>query len=57
MNIKGLEVVCVDNKNQEEQLTIGQKYTILGCGALGDSFYIVADDGRVWEMSKKRFIL
>ena len=54
--MQGLEVMCINNKNHEEQLTIGDKYYVMKDGALGDSVYIVADDGRVWEMRRDRFV-
>ena len=54
--MKGLEVMCINNKNHEEQLTVGKKYFVLGDGALGDSVYIEANDGRVWEMRRDRFV-
>ena len=52
-----MKVKCVDNKNQEGQLTVGKVYKVLKKGALGDSYYIYCDDKRTWEMSKKRFVI
>ena len=54
--MQGLEVMCINNKNHEEQLTVGNKYYVMKDGVLGDSVYIVADDGRVWEMRRDRFV-
>ena len=54
--MQGLEVMCINNKNHEEQLTIGKKYYVMKDGALGDSVYIEANDGRVWEMRRDRFV-
>ena len=56
MPMKGFEVMCINNKHHEEQLTIGKEYFVLGDGALGDSVYIEANDGRVWEMRRDRFV-
>lgn len=54
--MQGLEVMCINNKNHEEQLTVGKKYFVLGDGALGDSVYIETDDGRIFEMRRDRFV-
>ena len=54
--MQGLEVMCINNQHHEEQLTIGKKYFVLGDGALGDSVYIEANDGKVWEMRRDRFV-
>lgn len=54
--MQGLEVMCINNKFHEEQLTVGRKYYVMKDGALGDSVYITADDGRVWEMRRDRFV-
>ena len=54
--MKGLEVMCISNQHHEEQLTVGKKYFVLGDGALGDSVYIEANDGKVWEMRRDRFV-
>ena len=56
MPMKGLEVMCINNQHHEEQLTIGKKYYVLGDGALGDSVYIEANDSRIWEMRRDRFV-
>ena len=52
-----MKVKCIDNKDQEEQLTIGKVYKVLKKGALGDSYYIYCDNGRTYEMAKKRFVI
>ena len=54
--MQGLEVMCINNKNHEEQLTIGKKYYVMKDGALGDSVYIETDDGRIFEMRRDRFV-
>ena len=56
-DLKGKEVTCINNQHHEEQLTIGKRYYVMYDGALGDSVYITADDGRVWEMRRDRFVL
>ncbi len=54
--MKGLEVMCISNKFHEEQLTVGKKYYVMKDGILGDSVYIEADDGQIWEMRRDRFV-
>ena len=54
--MQGLEVMCINNKNHEEQLTIGKKYYVMKDGALGDSVYVETDDGRIFEMRRDRFV-
>ena len=54
--MQGLEVMCINNQHHEEQLTVGKKYYVMKDGALGDSVYIEANDGRVWEMRRDRFV-
>ena len=54
--MQGLEVMCINNKNHEEQLTVGKKYYVMKDGALGDSVYVETDDGRIFEMRRDRFV-
>ena len=54
--MQGLEVMCINNQHHEEQLTVGKKYYVMKDGALGDSVYIEANDGRGWEMRRDRFV-
>lgn len=50
-----MKVLCIDNTNQEEQLTIGKQYEVIKIGKLRDELLIVADDKREWRMSRERF--
>ena len=50
-----MKVVCIDNTNQEEQLTIGKQYKVIRVGKLQDELLIIADDKREWRMSRERF--
>lgn len=50
-----MKVRCIDNTNQELQLTIGKVYTVIQVGKLGDAYFIKCDDNRMFWMSVKRF--
>lgn len=50
-----MKVLCIDNTNQEEQLTIGKQYKVIRVGKLQDELLIIANDKREWRMSRERF--
>ena len=51
-----MKVRCIDNTNQEAQLTIGKVYTVITvCGPNNDTFVMKCDDNRIWRMSRERF--
>ena len=53
-----MRVRCIDNTNQELQLTLGKTYKVVQvCGPNNDTYVIQADDGRIWRMSVQRFIV
>ena len=52
-----MKVRCIDNTNQEAQLTLGKKYEVVQVGKLGDAYYLKADDNRMWWMYVERFIV
>ena len=52
-----MKVRCIDNTNQELQLTIDKVYTVIQVGKLGDAYFLKADDGRMWWMHVERFIV
>ena len=50
-----MKVRCIDNTNQEAQLTLGKKYEVVQVGKLGDAYYLKVDDNRMWWMHVERF--
>ena len=50
-----MKVRCIDNTNQELQLTLGKKYEVIQVNKLGDDYFLKVDDGRLWWMHVKRF--
>lgn len=56
---KSLRVKCVNNENQEKQLTVGKIYTVeqlkFKVNDIQDAYVIIADDGEEWTMSSLRF--
>lgn len=50
-----MKVKCINNTNQELQLTIGKVYTVVQISKLQDAYFIRADDSRMWWMSINRF--
>ena len=50
-----MKVRCIDNTNQEAQLTIDKVYTVVQVCKLGDAYFLRVDDGRMWWMHVKRF--
>ena len=52
-----MKVRCIDNTNQEAQLTLGKKYEVVQVGKLGDAYFLKADDRRLWWMHIERFIV
>ena len=50
-----MKVRCIDNTNQELQLTLGKKYEVVQVGKLGDAYFLKADDNKMWWMHIDRF--
>ena len=41
------KVICTDNTNAEDKLTIGKEYQILGLSSIGDKYYINDDNNKL----------
>lgn len=52
-----MKVRCINNKHQELQLTVGKIYGVVQENKLHDAYFLKADDGRMWWMHIKRFIV
>jgi hypothetical protein len=57
MRSDNVKVKCINNKHHELQLTVGKIYGVVQENKLHDAYFIKADDGRMWWMHIKRFIV
>ena len=52
-----MKAVCVNNKDQEERLTLEKSYDVLQVNTLQDGVFIKCDDNRLFWMCIERFKL